>query len=72
MQRDSVFEFFTIELRLTLTFGMSQKRYMISTLASPSKAVHWSEGLRRMGRCQVKQFLDVEAQISILVVEVVI
>ena len=58
MQCFSVFEFFTIELQLTLTFRMGQESQMVSTLASPSKAVQWSEGLRRLGNCQIKQCLD--------------
>ena len=31
---------------------------MVSILASPSNAVHWSGGLRRMRHCQVQQFID--------------
>ena len=31
---------------------------MVSTSASAAKAVQWSGGLRLMGHCQLKQFLD--------------
>ena len=31
---------------------------MVSNSASPSKAVHWRWGFRRMGHCQVKQSLN--------------
>ena len=30
MQRDSVFEFFTIQLRLDLTFRMGQESYVVA------------------------------------------
>ena len=54
MQRASVFKFFTIELRLTLTFRMGQE--LVNTLASPLKAGQWRGERRRMGHCQIKQF----------------
>ena len=59
LQRDSIFEFFAIELQLTLIFRTGQWSQIVSTLASPSKTVQWSGGLRRMERCQVNHSLDV-------------
>ena len=58
MQCDTVFEFFTIGLRFTLTFRVCQESQMVSTLGSPSNALQWIEELRRMGHSQVKQPSD--------------
>ena len=55
MQRDSVFEFFTIELRLTL----KPRDFDVKHLRISLKAGQWSGELERMVHCQIKQSIDI-------------
>ena len=53
---NSVFEFFKIDLLFTLIYLNGSRELelrRVSTLASPSKKMQSSGGLRRLGQCQV-------------------